>query len=138
MKKCLKANVAIEAAVILPIIILMFIGMIEVLFYCHDKNIVTGAAYEVVAVGSREVEPVKEELGSQFQKRLNRKLIMFSKIHVDIWIEDSEIIMRCTSEKSGMKLQVQVRMSRTRPEDYIRNMKKIQKIGDEKKNENVL
>ncbi len=131
MKKAWKANIAIEAAIILPLILFMFCGMITLLFYYHDKNIVTGAAYEIVTIGCREKEPGKEELGGQLQKRLNKKLILFHKIHVDIWIEEKEIVIRCQSFENGLNLLVQISMSRTSPETYIRNIRKIQRLENE-------
>lgn len=131
MKKFFRANLTIEAAVILPLVMLMFAGILTTMFYYHDKNIITGASYEVLTIGSMEEEPKKEEIGKQFQERLNRKLILFSKIYVDIWIEDHEIIMYCRAAKGRFHLEVQVSMSRTDPERYIRNIRRIQKIENE-------
>lgn len=131
MKKLVRGNLTIEAAVILPLVMLIFSGILTTLFYYHDKNIITGAAYEVLTIGSMEDEPEKEEIGKQFQERLNRKLILFSRIYVDIWIEDQEIVMHCRAEKGRFQLKVQVSMSRTEPEKYIRNIRKIHRIENQ-------
>ncbi len=131
MTKKLKANLAIEAAVIIPMVILMFAGMITVLFYYHDKIIITGAAYEVATVGSSEEEITREELGKQFEERVDRKLLLFRKIHISIQIEEKDLIMQCKAVRNGMVLEIEICMSRTNPEKNIRNMRSIERIENQ-------
>ncbi len=128
MKKLWKANIVVEAAVILPMVLMIFGGIVLTFFYFHDKNIVIGAAYEILTVESEEKNLVKEKLGERLQERLNHKLILFSQIYVEIRIEEDEITMSCMSQKNPFQLQIQVSMSRTRPEQYIRNVRRLQRI----------
>lgn len=128
MRRYFKASVTIEAAVIIPLVIFIFGGILTILFYYHDKNIITGAVYEIAVLGSSEDEIVKEELGTELQERVNRKLLLFSTIYVDIQIEETSLKIYCRSSKNGMMLYVQVSMSRTNPETFIRNIRKIERI----------
>jgi len=127
----LKGNFTIEAAIVMPLALGMFVVMIFMLFYYHDKNIVTGAAYEIVVVGGNNSELSEEELGVQLQERLDRKLLLFSTIYVDIHMEKSNLVMYCRSSKHGMTLNIRVSMTRTEPEVYIRNIRRLQKLENQ-------
>ena len=131
MKKRLKASLAIEAAVIIPMVLLMFAGMISVLFYYHDKIIITGAAYEIAAVGSAEDEITREELAEQFEERVDNKLLLFRKIHMSIQIEETDMTIQCKAVQNSMVLEVEVCMCRTAPEKYIRNIRSIEKLKNQ-------
>lgn len=131
MKKKLRGSFTTEAAVIMPLVIGMFAVLISMLFYYHDKNIVTGAAYEIVTVGSCDSGLTKEELSVQLQERLNGKLLLFSRIHVNIRIDKTKLIIYCQAVKNGMVMKVNISMSRTEPERYIRNIRRFQKLGEQ-------
>lgn len=125
----------------MPLAVAMFAVMIMALFYYHDKNIVIGAAYEIVTVGCDHSEFTKEELEVQLQERLDRKLLLFSKIYVEIQMEKSKLMMQCRAIQRGMTLNAQVSMCRTEPENYIRNIRRLQKLGNqlgEYRNESTL
>lgn len=127
----MKASLTIEAAVIIPLILLLFAGIITVLFYYHDKNIITAAVYEVAAVESETDEIDKEEFGKKLQERVNKKLLLFSKIYMNIQIEETDLRVYCRAEKGRMTLHVQISMSRTDPETWIRNIRRIEKIKEQ-------
>ena len=46
-------------------------------------------------------------------------------------MEKSKLMMRCRAVQSGMALNVQVSMCRTEPENYIRNIRGLQKLGNQ-------
>lgn len=131
MKRKLRGSLALEAAIIIPMAILMFAVMITVLFYYHDKNIITGAAYEIAAVGSLEEEIIKEELGNQFKERVDNKLLLFKRIHMSIQIEEKDLNIQCKATQNGMTLEVEVCMSKTSPEKYIRNIRSIERLNNQ-------
>lgn len=131
MRKRLKGSATVEAAVIVPLIIMMIAAITLILFYYHDKNIITGAAYEIAVVGSADSEFTKEELGEQLQDRLDKKLLLFTKIYASVQMEKSKIIIQCNTAKKGMSISVQVSMIRTEPENYIRSIRSIEKLGNQ-------
>ena len=110
---------------------LMFAGIIYVLFYYHDKNILSGAAYETAVVGSECMEYTKEELETYLKDRVHGKLILFSKISVDAWQGEDALKITAKAQKGYMKIRTEINMNRIRPETYIRNRKKLFEIGKE-------
>lgn len=131
MKRKIKGSATIEAAVVLPLVIMMFAVIITMLFYFHDKNVITGVVYEVIAIGSTESEFNQEKLGRELTEKLSQRLLMFSTIYVDVQVEKSKLILQCNAKKGGMTLQVQVAMNMTEPENYIRKIRNFQKIGNQ-------
>lgn len=135
MRKKIQGSMTIEAAVVVPLILWMFALIILLLFYFHDKNVVTVLAHETVSVCFDEKEVSESVVEEYFQKRLSGKLLLFSSVKVNATISKKEIIMTCHTQKSGMKLRVEVQMKKTEPETYIRNLRRIKNmktmIGEE-------
>lgn len=131
MRKKMKGSLTIEAAIIVPLAILMFAVVISMLFYYHDKNVITGAVYEVVADGTIQAEPTKEELGMKLQEKVNKRLLLFSAVYVDAYMDKSKLVMECHAAKNGMTLYVKIAMNRTEPENYIRKIRGFQNINNQ-------
>ena len=58
-----QASMTVEMSFLMPMILFLIMGCILAVFYYHDKNILSGAAYETAVVGStkaREKEGIKE------------------------------------------------------------------------------
>ena len=117
-------------AILMPILISIFIVVVQLLFYYHDKNVLTAAVYEVTVEGSSR-EYSKEELGLLLQEKINHRMILFTNIQADIVMNTSEIKLHCKSTKQGMVLQAEVIMYRKRPEGIIRNVLRMKKIEEE-------
>lgn len=130
MKKTLKGSYTIEAAFIVPMILSLFVVLVYVLFYYHDKNIVAGAAYETLAMGTGRMEYDAEELSVFFQERIQGKLLLFGNIEDDIEIRKEEIRIQCEGRKKYMRFKVIQKARVTEPEEFIRNLRKFQMIGE--------
>ena len=52
MKKKQNGSFTIEASFVVPIILMVFMASVYIIFYFHDKNILSGAVYETAVVGS--------------------------------------------------------------------------------------
>lgn len=128
MKKYAKASMTIEMAVIAPMILFIIMGTILAAFYFHDKNIISGAAYETAVVGStkaREKEGAKQgEIIKLFQERVKDKCILFSSVDVSVNISEEEIIINAKATKSRMKVSAVRAAKITEPEKYIREKRK--------------
>lgn len=80
MKKKQNGSFTIEASFVVPIILMVFMASVYIIFYFHDKNILSGAVYETAVVGSGRKGYEKEELEAYFRRRIKGKLIIFSNI----------------------------------------------------------
>lgn len=130
MKNEQNGSFTIEAAVIVPIILLIFAVLIQILFYYHDKNILAGAAYETAVVGSERRGYQKEELEAYFQRRIRGKLILFSDVRQQVEITKEKVTIRCLAKKKRMQIKSEASSKKTEPEPYIRDIRKIQKTGE--------
>ena len=72
-KKGLEASFTVEMSAVAPLCLLLVAACILVFFYFHDKNILSGAAYETATTGSikaREKDGVEPgELEALFAQR---------------------------------------------------------------------
>lgn len=131
MKRRVRGTFTIEAAVIVPLILVIFIVIMNLLFYYHDKNLVLAAAHETISTWAKEEEMTKEEIERHFQKNIKEQTLFFYNVNATIEIDESELNMDCVAAQNGMRLQVQMNMCRTNPEAGIRKLRIIEKIqGD--------
>lgn len=130
MKKEFRGSVTIEASFIVPLIILVVGVVLYVLFYYHDKNVLLGTAHETAAYGANHEQVDEDTLESYFVSRINGKLLLLTKVEKEIVVEDEEVAITCSASKSRMSVQVKCAISRTNPEDYIRSVRKLIKIGE--------
>lgn len=130
MKKKLNGTFTIEAAVIVPVILVVFSLLVTMLFYYHDKNIVTAISHETVVMGCRKEEITENELEEYFQMRVQKKLLLFGRVDVTARIDKDTIRIACRAKKGSMSLQAEMSMQQTEPEDYIRNLRRIEKLKE--------
>lgn len=121
---------AIEAAVIIPIVLMVFVIILTILFYYHDKNIIASVAYETALCGSSNDEQTKELLEQYCQKKLQGRLLIFSNVLCRIDFTDEYVSVECSTYRKGMSIHLKRTMSCSNPEHYIRTMRKIEKIGE--------
>lgn len=129
--KTLRATFTIEAAVIVPVILFVFAMIITLLFYFHDKNVVAAIAHETVVMGCSKEEITDARLEQYFQKRMGRKLLLFSTADPQAEVEEDRIVLTCHARKKGMSMEIKMSMNRTEPEQYIRNLRRLKKIGEQ-------
>lgn len=128
-KNALKGSFTVEMSLLTPFLLFVIMGCILVVFYYHDKNILSGAAYETAVVGStlaREKDGVEESrLEELCRERINGKCILFGSLKVGITIEDKMIEVSVSARRRKMKAHVMQKAVLTQPEKYIRKLRKI-------------
>lgn len=136
MKKKLRGSFTIEAAYLIPLILLILCVVLSVLFYYHDKNILLGTAHETAAYGVGLKEVDEDTLEQYFVSRVRQKLLLFTTLNQEIKVEEDKVTVSCNATKSKMSLKVDCSVNRTDPEDYIRSVRKMIKIGEGIGNQN--
>lgn len=129
LKKGYQGSLTVEAAYLMPIIGMVLAAGILVLFYFHDKNIISSCAYETAVIGStkaREKEAVKADMLVQaFKERICGKCILFPDADVEVQVGKNQIEVLAYSQRNGMRLSVKHTIKVTDPEKNIRNLRKI-------------
>lgn len=125
MKRYVRGSFTIEASVIVPIILTIFAIIISMLFYYHDKNVVSAIAHETLVMGCSKEEITEEEIGKYFTTRLGQKLLLFQEVQTAVKMEQEEIAIVCTAKRKGVSLYVDMVMEKTDPEKYIWNLQRI-------------
>jgi len=128
----------IEMAFLMPVILLVIMGSIFGIFYFHDKNILTGAAYETAVVGSTKArEGISEtELEEMVLERVGDKCISLTGISVSVTADDKEIQVSGIGTGKEMTVKVFKSMPVTEPEKIIRDIRRIKGLTDGTDNNN--
>lgn len=130
----MNGSATVEMAYIMPVVLLVFIVVMYVTFYFHDKNILSGIAYETAVLGTQKERMPKGldtgELETHFQKRIDGKMILFSGASVQIKEAADYIVVNSQASKKRMRLQVTQKASITEPEKFIRLLRKIDRAGE--------
>lgn len=124
-----RASITVEAAVIVPLFLGVFALLIHLLFYFHDKNVVTVVAHETLVMKSVDEEVKAEDVESYFGERLRGKLLLFSGAAPKATVEKENITLECKARQKNFGVRVELQMKRTEPEAYIRKLKRIQETG---------
>ena len=128
-KKTLKGSFTVEMSLLMPFLLFLIMGCILTVFYYHDKNILSGAAYETAVVGSTlalEKDGVEEnKLEDLCRERINGKCILFGISKVNVIMEDKWIEVSVSARRKKMKVHVIQKAVLTQPEKYIRKVRKI-------------
>ena len=130
MSKKVKGSVTIEATVIIPLSIFVIGILLYCLFYYHDKIVLNAAASETAIYGSYEENPSEDGLKEHMDGRIWGRLLLFSEIEHQIEITKDEIEVTSETKKGPMSLKIRSIAKRTEPEQSIRAIRKIKKIGE--------
>ena len=130
MKKNIKGSFTIEAAVIVPIVLLIFGILLHILFYWHDKMILVSTAHEAAAVGNSRSEWSELELEYYFFSRMEGKMLLFDRVECTAYVEDDRVRVVYDGSKGSMVAKGECSINRIEPEDYIRDIRKIEKFGE--------
>lgn len=130
MKKNVNASFTLEAAIIIPMILFIFGILLHILFYWHDKNILMSTAHETAALGSSRSEMAEIELEYYFFSRMEGKLMLFDRVECATVIEDGKVTVRWDGSKRSLVAKGEYSISRTEPENYIREIRKLKKIEE--------
>ena len=98
MKK-VRGSFTVEAAVIIPLIMWVFGILLHILFYYHDKNVLTAAAYETAALGCSRAGMEELELEYYFFSRFEEKLLLFTRVECLVQIEEEQVSVKCDGSK---------------------------------------
>lgn len=130
----------VEMSFIMPIVLLLIMSSILGVFYFHDKNIISGAAYETAFAGStkaREKGGVsEEELEALFEERIGNKCILFSGADVSVSVGSKSIKVEGIGKKRGITVSVVKSAPVTDPEQAIRDIRRVKGLGNGTKDDN--
>ncbi len=131
-RKWLKASMTVEMSYLMPIVLFLMMDCIFVSFYFHDRNIISGAAYETAVVGSTKMRKgtavTPEELQELYQERIHGKCIFFSGTSADIAVGEEEIRVSVTARKGRLSTSVEKKAAVTEPEKKIRKIRRLKEI----------
>ena len=134
----MKGSMTVEMSFLMPMILMLIMSSILAAFYFHDKNVIAGAAYETVVVGSTKIRDkdkiTESELEKLFLERTKKKCILFSHASAIVSIGDEEIQIDAVAKKGRFSLSVMKKAAVTDPENHIRNIKRLKEITDGAKN----
>ena len=129
-KKGLEASFTVEMSAVAPLCLLLVAACILVFFYFHDKNILSGPAYETATTGSikaREKDGVEPgELEALFAQRTGGKCILFAGAGAEVSVTEEEVTVNVTASGGGMRLSLCRKAAVTEPEKKIRNIRRFQ------------
>lgn len=140
LEKKYRGSMTVETAYLMPLFFLMFILIMRMTFYFHDKTILYGAAYETAAEG---VEKLRGDvsgdfsLSDYFHKRLGRKMIYFGYADEHISVGEDEIVVEASAWRKRMGISVRVKMSVTKPEKQLRMIQGLKNAAEKKMIQNV-
>lgn len=120
MTKLKKGSFTVEAAVVIPML-LFTVGIIMLLlFYCHDKNVLEGAVSEagIVASGRSGKENYDTLVGG--------KLLWFQNPEIEAEEKDGYVLVTAKARRKLWKIEVQTKVAVTKPETFIRDIRRIQ------------
>ena len=130
----LKGSMTVEMSFLMPMILFLTMGCILAVFYYHDKNVLSGAAYETAVVGStrmRERERIREgELSALYAERVEGKCILFAGSSAQVSVGEKEIVIKATAQKGRLALTVLKKSAVTDPEKYIRDRRRLKEVID--------
>ncbi len=130
----LKGVITVELSYLLPMILMIFLMVVYVTFYYHDKNILIGAASETAVVGAqlerKPDENGKTDLSGFYQERIRGKLILFSGAQASVNITRKWVEVSAYAERGKMRLNVVQRAPLADPETAIRRLWMLEKAVD--------
>ncbi|MCI9237473.1 MAG: pilus assembly protein [Dorea sp.] len=124
----------VEMSFLMPMIMFLVMGCILAVFYYHDKNVLSGAAYETAVAGStrmRERDGIDEgELEALYAERTEGKCILFAGSSAQVSVGEKEIVVEATAQKGRFMLSVLKKAAVTDPEKYIRDRRRMKEVID--------
>ena len=128
MKRKLNASFTVEMSVIAPLALFLIMGCILVIFYYHDRNILSAAAYETAVVGgtkAREKEGADAgELETLFRDRVRGKCILLSQARAGVTVSEEAVRVDVTASGAGMRMSLSRQAAVTDPEKEIRRIRR--------------
>ncbi len=132
--RMLKGSMTVEMSFLMPLILFLTMNCILAVFYFHDKNVISAAAYETAVVGSTKARVpdgvTPGELEALFRERTNGKCVLFSGSHAGVRVEEEKVIVTATAAKGRFALHIVKTAAVTEPEKFIRDKRRIKEVID--------
>ena len=122
-RKKVRGSTVVEMAYIMPIFLLLFVLVINTVFFFHDKVILNGAACETAVLGTQRVrmkEKEEADLEGFFMERIKGKLIRMSDVSVSVFEGEKEVTVEVTAKRGEMSMRICQKAVTARPEEMIR------------------
>lgn len=122
-RKRVRGSTVVEMAYIMPMFLLLFVLVINTVFYFHDKVILNGAACETAVLGSQRArlkEKEKIDLEGFFMERIKGKLVWMTDVSISVSGGDKEVTVEVRAKRGGMSMSVCQKAVTARPEEMIR------------------
>lgn len=131
MKREWKGSFTIEAAVIVPIIFMLFCATLTMLFYYHDKNVMDALTHETLVMGCSKEEITADEVEGYLRRRIQNKMLLFGTAHPEAKFEGERLMISCSARKNRMSINIEQTMKKTNPEQYIWKLRRMNLIKKE-------
>ena len=118
-----KGSTVIEMAYIIPLFFLIFVIIINTVFYFHDKAVLNGAAAETAVAGAQMIRrkgTAEYDLDGFFMERIKGKLIYMTDVEVNPTEDEDQITVSVSAQRKGMKLEIRQCSKIVKPEELIR------------------
>lgn len=118
----LKGSAVVEMSYIIPLFLGLFVLIVHVVFYYHDKAVLNAAAAETAVLGAQTVrrEGTEYDLEGFFRERSDGKLIWMTGTSVSVSETDREITVEASAHRSIMSLSVRQKARIACPEEKLR------------------
>ena len=130
MKRQMKGSFTIEASVIIPLFLWVFIISIQLLFYSHDRVVIGSVAHQTVIQGSGDKSQEIEDIETYFQQKIAGKTLLLRNVDVKVEENGDDLKITCIAQTGAMKAKVYRESTKTNPEKGIRAIRKLEKIQD--------
>ena len=135
MREKLKGSLTVEGAFVIPFVLFLFAMLMYLFFYYHDKSVLAGSVQSAAIYGDSREMPTEQQIEAFLTKEISGRLLYFSNIEKEIELEKTHIMVRCFSEKNSMTVEGEYKLSRTKPEQFIRNLRKAGKLREKVEDE---
>ncbi len=123
MRRSVKGSFTIEMTYIMGLFALVFIAIITIMFYFHDKAVLNSAAYECAVVGSvkaRDKEFKKEELEMLVRERVNARCLFLQVSEERVSLDKKRVVIEVTGSKGLARVTVKKEAGINQAEDTLR------------------
>lgn len=135
MTKKIKGSFTIEAAIIVPLILFVCAVLLHLLFYYHDKTVLTSAAHETLAYACGRSGMDEDELEEHLRSRIKGKLMLLNDVEHQVKLQGENVTVTCRAGEAPLQLKIECVTRKTAPEVYIRNVRKLEKLGEKMEEE---
>lgn len=121
--RIIKGSATVEMAYIMPLFLMMFLLIVTVAFYFHDKCVLYAAAYETAVIGAQKERRVnsfsESELTEHFKSRIQGKLIFFSGAEASVEQGLEFLTVHAEASKGNWKIHAEQKAMIMRMEELI-------------------